>query len=449
MDVNSLKAAVGGPLRDAGPKNEMSLSRLIEKLSSGSLAVFRFATRDSNAELAKVLWLVKLRWLAVALFFILSIPGLTFSLLDQASMPIYIGIVGVIALFNFFTQTLLTGNQKPVSPLLICFQLAFDLFALWAILLVSGGFANPFVILFLLNASLGGALIPGRLSWPFLLLTHTLLGSLQFEYIAGHFSFDASLLAIVLTSHVMVFSFWVVMRSLGGYLEAQHRLQEKARFISERQDRLRALGALAAGFSHEFASPLNTAKIRLERAMRHQPSEDIIEALQAIQNCEDVIHQMNASQLDTRDFQNKKLNISGLLNDIVDSWKEGNPSALVDIQIDHPESATIPPLTFAQVMLNLLDNAEHAAPSKLILISLKMIGESHELSVKDEGAGFPDAILTKIGEPFVTNKPEGTGLGLYVSQLFAQSLGGELSVANEGLGSCVTIRWPMTKEEYA
>lgn len=423
------------------------MREIFQSMTSSSLAIFRFSSVDTDPELAKVLWLVKLRWLAAALFFALSVPGLAFYLLDRATMPIYIGIVGVISLFNFMTQLVLVDRRKPTSPFLICFQLAFDLVALWAILLASSGFQNPFVVLFLLNASLGGILIPGRLSWPFLALAHILLGSLQFQYYVDHPVYNSTLLAIVLASHVLMFAFWVVMRSLGAYLETQNRAQAETRARSEKQDRLRALGALAAGFSHEFASPLNSAKIRLERALRTSPTEDIIEALAAIESCAQVIHQMNSSQLDTREHELKMVNLHDLLKDIVESWREENRDGKISIAVTGLNFAKIPPLNFAQVVLNLLDNAEHAAPGQEIKVTLDTRKRAHTFSVSDQGRGFAPAILQKLGEPFVTNKKEGTGLGLYVSQLFAQSLGGDLTVqSSEAGGSRVTIQWPQIEE---
>ncbi|NJL24497.1 MAG: hypothetical protein HC902_04570 [Calothrix sp. SM1_5_4] len=65
------------------------------------------------------------------------------------------------------------------------------------------------------------------------------------------------------------------------------------------------------------------------------------------------------------------------------------------------------------------------------------------LSVSDSGPGIPDGVLRRQGEPFVTTKPHGTGLGLYVSELFAHSLGGRLELHNPNSGGAsVTLFWP-------
>lgn len=57
--------------------------------------------------------------------------------------------------------------------------------------------------------------------------------------------------------------------------------------------------------------------------------------------------------------------------------------------------------------------------------------------------------LSRQGEPFVTTKENGTGLGLYVSEIFAQSLGGKLTLANTRAGAVVNLSWPLAETTVA
>jgi two-component system sensor histidine kinase RegB len=207
---------------------------------------------------------------------------------------------------------------------------------------------------------------------------------------------------------------------------------------------LRAIGALSAGFSHEFASPLNVAKLRVARALKQNSNEDLEEALTAIESCEQVIRQMNSSQLDSRDHHFKLIDLKALTQDVVDSWKEMYPKAHLRVEIDVERKTEVPPINYAQILLNLLDNALEANPNGDILLKLKETNEQIELEVRDEGPGFQALVLEKFGEPFVTTKKNGTGLGLYVTQLFAQSLGGNLRIDNHlDKGAVVQLTWPL------
>lgn len=420
---------------------EASVSSLLKE----SLNLFKFPYQKSDPELTKILWLIKLRWMAVFLFFTMAIPNLLFDYLEKSNLPIYIGIISTVFLFNLFMQLIWNHRKTSAEPYMIGLHLTFDLTALSLLLLTSGGFENPFIVLFLLNASLGAILLPGSLGWPFLVLTHAFLALLQMYYLFNH-AFDLQTFVIICISHLLIFSFWVVMHALGGYLAKQHQWNAQARLAAEKQDRLRALGALTAGFSHEFASPLNTAKIRIERMARLTPqNEDMVEALTAIRSCEQVIHQMNSSQMDTRDFKNKTVGALDFVQDIVDTWKEQHPEVEVQLKIEKSDYVTVPLLTFAQVILNLLDNATEAAPDKPITIQHQLRHGLHILVFEDQGTGFPALVLEKFGEPFITTKAHGTGLGLYTSQLFAQSLGGDLIIQNHESGGRVILQWPSVK----
>ncbi len=416
---------------------------------SASVALFlKFPNLQSDSELSKVIWLVRLRWIALSFFFFLTGPALAMGILTRATVLMFVGIIGFLFSFNLVTQAIFIRPGKKISPYFIFFQLVLDLFVLSGLLIVSGGFANPFVAMFLLNASLGGILISGGLAWVFLLLAHGLLGILQWLFVHSNgFEIEPMLLAYILVAHMLIFSFWIVMRSLGSHLEKQSELQGHARLHLERQDRLRALGSLAAGFSHEFASPLNSAKIRLERLKRlgisHEAVEDLDEALASVRACEQVIQQMNSSQLDARDFHLKSVRIRELLLDIIESWKDEHSTADLQVEFLSEETLRVPPINLAQVVLNLLDNAYEASPEGRIRIRFERVGSRYELQVEDGGNGFPATVLERLGEPFVTTKENGTGLGLYVSQLFSQSFGGDLKLYNPPDGGArVILSWP-------
>ncbi len=379
------------------------------------------------------------------MFCALAVPGLVYSYLSRPSISLYLGIVGVLIVFNLLTQVSLSSTKNIGSPLVICFQLAADLFFLTCLLGVSQGVSNPFLILFLLNISLGAILIPGRLSRPFVLLGHSLLGVLQFQYILkneGFISFGSWTLFLI--SHLFILGFWLVMRSLGTYLEKQSESHSSAKVALEKQDRLRAVGALAAGFSHEFASPLNVAKIRLERLRRNYNPEDLDEAILAIETCQNVIQQMNSSQLDTRDLVFKEVVVADLVTDVIESWSEDKENFAIEKDLDASLKVLIPAVNFAQVLINLLDNAYEANPHGKIQVHLKCENVEICLSVKDEGPGISDSVLRQRGEPFVTTKKDGTGLGLYVTELFVQSLGGKLKMKNVNpRGAEVSLVWPL------
>jgi two-component system, sensor histidine kinase RegB len=434
------------------PLGRSSSDSFWAKMTMGIARFFQFPKLGGNSETAKLIWLVRLRWTAITLFFLMAGPGYIFGYLDRQTLVIFIGVIGFLFLFNLLTHLIFVEPKRNVGPLFICFQLALDLVVLSSLLLISGGFGNPFVGLFLLNAALGGVLIRGKHSLPFVVLCHALLIALQINYIDAHRpDLDKSIFPIIFVSHILVFSVWLVMRSLGSYLENHFESLVQSRVLFEKQDRLRAIGALAAGFSHEFASPLNAAKLRLDRLERNLDElkisanvlENLSEAKLSISECENVVHSMNSSQFDVRDYALKFVRMEEFLKDVIESWKEEHSQAKVVLAVNQKDKTKIPPVNFAQVILNLLDNAYEAASKEAIQISFSKVNDEYAFVVEDAGPGFSDNVLKLQGEPFVTTKENGTGLGLYVSEIFAQSLGGRLVLENKTVkGAKVTIFWP-------
>lgn len=98
-----------------------------------------------------------------------------------------------------------------------------------------------------------------------------------------------------------------------------------------------------------------------------------------------------------------------------------------------------------QVFINLLKNAIEAMP-KGGVVRIEMRPEPNEqvkITIEDEGEGIPPELMPHLGEPFITNKETGTGLGLMVSQRIIQGHQGTLEVESEvGQGTKVVIVLP-------
>lgn len=97
-----------------------------------------------------------------------------------------------------------------------------------------------------------------------------------------------------------------------------------------------------------------------------------------------------------------------------------------------------------QVVANLVRNAvEAAGPRGSVSVDIAERDGFVEVAVRDSGAGVPPDARARLFEPFYTTKPDGTGLGLAVSQAIARSHRGEITVANVDAGGAVfTLRLP-------
>ncbi len=104
-----------------------------------------------------------------------------------------------------------------------------------------------------------------------------------------------------------------------------------------------------------------------------------------------------------------------------------------------------------QVLHNLVQNAQDAlenrkAPGEqpIIEVCTEVVGDKVRLSVTDNGGGFPEEMMARIFEPYVTTKPRGTGLGLAIVKKIIDEHRGELAIENRAArGASVTILLPV------
>jgi signal transduction histidine kinase len=108
------------------------------------------------------------------------------------------------------------------------------------------------------------------------------------------------------------------------------------------------------------------------------------------------------------------------------------------------------PSQFTQVLLNLMGNARDAilnhAPVQggVITLAWSSKADQLQLTVADNGGGIPEDILAKIFEPYFSTKPQGSGIGLYMSKLIIEhNMHGQLRAANQTDGAVFTILLPL------
>jgi signal transduction histidine kinase len=81
-------------------------------------------------------------------------------------------------------------------------------------------------------------------------------------------------------------------------------------------------------------------------------------------------------------------------------------------------------------IFNILENAIVAASSR-VSVDASLAGDELVVAVVDDGPGMPVLLLERAMEPFVTTKPEGTGMGLAIASAAAREEGGRVSLVNQ------------------
>jgi two-component system sensor histidine kinase RegB len=401
-------------------------------------------TADPEQSTAKLAWVVRLRWVAIAAQLFSILPALEFRLLEPKMLPLFLAVVATLSVLNIGTWIGLRAGTKG-SPGNLIVQLGADILGLSALLILTGGAWNPMVPILLVHTVLGALLLEGRLG---LALFGLVLASFALIQMNSHI--PPGLAGTLIPANILfpaqivvVLVFWILTTWLSRTLDSLKIWFAEAQERKTRIDRLRAVGALAAGLSHEFATPLNTAQLKLSRLARKHgldADEDLRTAVEELERCGDILRHMAGSQLHPDRLDLEIIDIDSLVQQVCQSVAAVYENATIRYLGDGrgPKHVLVPTVAFSQALINLVDNSiESGGSDGEVEIVVQRRGGRAELSVQDRGSGWPEVVRRHLGEPFVTTKAEGIGLGLYYVHSLAEAIGAELTLNDREFGGAV------------
>lgn len=236
-------------------------------------------------------------------------------------------------------------------------------------------------------------------------------------------------------------------------LETKRRLwlQREAHWLHN--ERLKAVGELAAGMAHEIRNPLTTVKGFMQVSKQNDfdvsPYYDII--MHEIKRMSDLTAEFLQFSKPSA-HRPTKLSIQECVQAAVqltesDAVSHGHQVAVA--ADGAPLFALLEKDKIVQVLVNVIRNAIDAmseSGSGTISIAVAPRGEYGLIEITDTGCGIPESHMDRLFQPFFSTKDKGTGLGLSISQKIINEHGGYISVRSKpGTGTTFTIRLPLTE----
>lgn len=224
------------------------------------------------------------------------------------------------------------------------------------------------------------------------------------------------------------------------------RLREMEAVI-EREERLSAVGRLAAGLAHEIRNPLASlsGSVQLLREVNPSPLHDIV--LREVTRLNDLVEQfLDSARPVSLDMQPTQP--GGIIGDVATSFRNDprfHGRRVIRTRFEKLPEVILDGARFHQVIWNLLLNAAQATPDYgTIELSATHQGADLVLSVRDNGVGMAPEAVTRIFDPFYTTRSGGTGLGLANVERIVRAHGGRIEVESEpGVGTCFTLVFPL------
>lgn len=223
--------------------------------------------------------------------------------------------------------------------------------------------------------------------------------------------------------------------------------QKRAEELLIHSEMLSAIGQLAAGLAHEIRNPLTAIKgfAKLLANDDNHPYEQIIRS--ELERIESIVNELLVLAK-PQAVAYKPCGIPEVLQDVVDFLDAEAIMHNVTLQFD--VSGEIPhvhaePNQLKQVFINMIQNAMEAmTDGGTVHIAVRRQHNSVVICFEDTGVGIAPDILQALGQPFVTTKPDGVGLGFMISKKIVQDHRGTMNVHSEvGVGTTIEIALPV------
>ena len=220
-----------------------------------------------------------------------------------------------------------------------------------------------------------------------------------------------------------------------------------------RNDKLAAVGQLAAGIAHEIRNPLASisGSVQLMRDLNPNQSPEEKKLTSIVLKEIDRLNHLISEFLDFVRPDTKLdevVDVEMLLRESLEMMKLNDrlrKDVRQDADLQCHQSVYGNAAKLKQVFLNLMINAYQAmdsVPDPVLTVGARLRGGVVEIRIRDNGSGMPEAVLNRLFEPFHTTKPQGTGLGLATTHKILESHDAQIFVESvEGQGTEFVIEF--------
>ena len=401
---------------------------------------------------------INLRWIAIigqliTINLIYFIFNFKFDLI-LGNLIIFIAILSNLYLIYINRNTQLLDK-------IAFFFLLIDISQLSCLIYLTGGVANPFSVFLIFPTIFSSSNLGLRSN---LLLASTTILMIVFltffkqplPYpVNEHFHVDSYYYYSIPISLIVVLIFLNYFALIFGKesrirKEALNKMEE----IMSKEHELLSLGGQAAAAAHSLGTPFSTIKIISSDLLKQfednaEVKKDIDLLASQIERCSEILKKLTLNPSIEDDFIDSDLTIVDLVNEIIKSFKETSKKEFIINFDQYSNSLNITKsIELVYGLRNFIGNANKFSKSK-VFINIKSDNEITEIIIEDDGEGYPNDVLRKIGEPYIKSykssikSKSGLGLGIFIGKTLLEKNYANILCKNSETrtGAEVIIKW--------
>lgn len=418
---------------------------------------------DSHLRLVTI---VRLRWLAI-LGQLIAISVVWFVLKFDLPLGACLAFIALSAWLNVYLVIRFPARHR-LSVGHATLMLAYDVVQLTALLYLTGGIENPFMMVMLAPVTVSAGSLPVRSTIILALLTSIALIGLTFYHmpLPWYAGMRHDLPVLYQYGYLAAVAACMAFMALYASRLARESRQMSAALaatdqVLAREQKLHALDGLAAAAAHELGTPLSTIVLvakELERDSSPAMKDDLELLRSQALRCREILAKLTRSPSE-QDPLHAQVSVSELLEESAAPYRNhGKPIRISAAPRhdavagqDEPVGERRPGVLYG--LGNIIENAIDFARGT-VEIRADWTDRIVEIAIMDDGPGFPADVIETLGEPYVTTRAgggrmgnkdsSGMGLGFFIAKTLLERSGATIVLTNRhppARGAVVRVSW--------
>ena len=352
---------------------------------------------------------ISLRWIAIigqllSIYIVYFFLDFDFNFI-LSNLIVILGAISNLYLIFIYKKTQLSERSALIFLIIDIFQLA-------GLIYLTGGIVNPFIIFLIIPSVFASSNLGFKTNLLLVITTSLIIIFLTFYSedlpapLNDHFHVDDYYyysIPIALIIALIFLNYFAIIFGSESRLrkEALNKMEE----VMAQEHEMLSLGGQAAAAAHSLGTPLSTIKIITQELLKQlKNNKEVIQDIELldsqVERCNQILKRPSLNPNQEDDFIDEDLSMKDLKEIIFSFQETSSKDFILNLDQDSNSKKITKSIEIVYGLRNFIGNANKFSKSK-IFISLKSDNEFTEIIVEDDGPGYPNDIISKIGEPYL------------------------------------------------